>query len=122
MKEHSQLTKRHPKNTEERTKLERSTDIALRVLETEHHVDFDNPEILSEYWPIYRDRRNAEQLFISHQPEAKPPIQLIKTFIFHLCKKCPLQQLLIIDLWFEIVNYCLRLYKFLLIHWRRRRP
>ncbi len=49
MKEHSQLTKRHPKNNEERTKLERSSAIALHVLETEHHVDFDNPEILSKY-------------------------------------------------------------------------
>ncbi len=40
MKENSRLTKRHPKNNEERTKLERSSDIALHVLETEHHVDF----------------------------------------------------------------------------------
>ncbi len=53
-----------------RTKPERSSAIALHVLETEHHVDFDNPEILSKYWPIYRDRINAEQWFISHQPEA----------------------------------------------------
>ncbi len=70
MNEQSRLTKRHPKNNQERTKLERSSAIALHVLETEHHVDFDNPEILSKYWPIYRDRRNAEQWFISHQPEA----------------------------------------------------
>ncbi len=34
------------KNNEERTKLNHSSDIALRVLETEHHGDFDNPEIL----------------------------------------------------------------------------
>ncbi len=61
MKEHSRLTKRHPKNNEERTKLERSSAIALHVLETEHHVDFDNPEILSKYWPNYKDRINAEQ-------------------------------------------------------------
>ncbi len=58
------------KNNEESTKLERSSAIALHVLETEHHVDFDNPEILSKYWPFYRDRINAEQWFISHQPEA----------------------------------------------------
>ncbi len=51
------------------TKLERSSAIALHVLETEHHVDFDNSEILSKYWPIYRDRINAEQWSISHQPE-----------------------------------------------------
>ncbi len=70
MKEHSRLTKRHPKNNEERTKLERSSAIALHILETEHHVDFNNPEILSKHWPIYRDRMNAEQWFISHQPEA----------------------------------------------------
>ncbi len=70
MKEHSRLTKRHPKTYEERTKIERSSDIALHVLEKEHHVDFDNPEILSKYWPIYRDRINAEQWLISHQPEA----------------------------------------------------
>ncbi len=68
MKEHLRLTKRHPKNNEERTKVERSSVIALLVLETEHHVDFDNSEILSKYWPIYRDR--TEQWFISHQPEA----------------------------------------------------
>ncbi len=66
MKEHSRLTKRHPKNNEERTKLERSSAIALHVLETERHVDFDNPEILSKYWPIYTERMNAEQWFISH--------------------------------------------------------
>ncbi len=70
MKEHSRLTKRHPKNNEERTKLESNSAIALHVLETEHHVDFENPEILSKYWPIYRDRINAEQWFISHLPEA----------------------------------------------------
>ncbi len=70
MKEHSRLTKRHPKNNEERTKLERSSAIALHVLETERYVDFENSEILSKYWPIYRDRINAEQWFISHQPEA----------------------------------------------------
>ncbi len=33
----------------------------------------DYIEILSKYWPIYRDRINAEQWFISHQP--KPLIQ-----------------------------------------------
>ncbi len=42
MKEHSQLTKRHPKNNEERTKLELSSAIALHVLETEHPVDIDS--------------------------------------------------------------------------------
>ncbi len=67
MKEHTRITKRHPKNKDERTKLERSSAITLHVLETEHHVDFDNPEILSKYWSIYRDRMNAEQWFISHQ-------------------------------------------------------
>ncbi len=46
---------------EERTKLERTSAIALHVLEIEHHVDFNNPENLSKYWPIYRDRINAEQ-------------------------------------------------------------
>ncbi len=51
-----------PKNNEERTKLERSSAIALHVLEAEHHEDFDNPEILSKYWLIYRDRINAKQL------------------------------------------------------------
>ncbi len=61
---------RRPKNNEERTKLERSSTIALHALETEHHADADNPEILSKYWPIYRDRINAEQWFISHQSEA----------------------------------------------------
>ncbi len=50
-----------------RTKLERSSAIALHVLETEHHVDINNPEILSKHWPIYRDRMNAEQ---QHQPPA----------------------------------------------------
>ncbi len=42
MKEHSRLTKRHTKNNEDCTKLECSSAIALHVLETEHHVDFDN--------------------------------------------------------------------------------
>ncbi len=69
-KEHSGFTKRHPKNNEERTKLERSSAIAPHVLETEHHVDFNNPEILSKYWANCRDRLSAEQWFISHQPEA----------------------------------------------------
>ncbi len=39
MKEHLRLTKRHPKNNEERTKRERSSAIALHALKTEHHVD-----------------------------------------------------------------------------------
>ncbi len=42
------------------TKFKRSSAIALHVLETEHQVDFDNPEILSKYWLIYKDRINAE--------------------------------------------------------------
>ncbi len=58
--EHSRLTMRHPKNTEEQTKLERSSAIALHALETEYHVDFDNPEILSEYSPIYVNCINTE--------------------------------------------------------------
>ncbi len=29
-----------------------------------------NPEILSKNWPIYRERINAEQWFISHKPES----------------------------------------------------
>ncbi len=49
MKEHSRLTQRNPKNSKERAKFERSSAIALHFLETEHHVDFDNPEILSKY-------------------------------------------------------------------------
>ncbi len=78
MKEHLQLTKRQPKKNEERTKLERSSAIALHGLETEHNVDFDNHEILSKYWPIYRI--NAEQWFISHSRrhatwKAKPQIE-----------------------------------------------
>ncbi len=70
MKEHSRLTKRHPKNNEERTKLERSSAVALHVLETEHHVDFDNPKILSKYWPIYGDRINSEKWFIRYHLDA----------------------------------------------------
>ncbi len=70
MKKHWRLTKRHPENNNERTKLERSSAMALHVLEIEHHVEFEHTEILSKYWPIYRDRINAEQWFISHQPEA----------------------------------------------------
>ncbi len=58
------------RNNEERIKLERSSAIALYVLETELHVVFDNPEVLSKYWPIYRDRISAGQWFISHHPEA----------------------------------------------------
>ncbi len=65
--EHSRLTMRHPKNTEEQTKLERNSAIALHVLETEHHVDFDYPQILSKYLQMYAECINAEQLFISHQ-------------------------------------------------------
>ncbi len=70
MKEHSRLTRRHPKNNEDRTKLERNSAVALHVLEIEHRVDFDNPEILSKYWLIYRDRINADQWFVSHPSEA----------------------------------------------------
>ncbi len=62
MKEHSRLTKRHPKNNEERTTLKRSSAVALHVLETEHDVDFENPEIMSKYWPIYKHHINADNL------------------------------------------------------------
>ncbi len=93
MKEHSRLTKRHPKNNEERTKLERSSAITLHVLETERYVDFHNPEVSFKYWPICRDRIDAEQWFICHQPEAcnlegkttHPGWNLI--YVFHFCKK-----------------------------------
>ncbi len=64
------LYKGHPKNNEERTLLDRSSAKGLHALETEHHVDFDNPEILSKYGPIYRDHTSAEQRFMSHQPKA----------------------------------------------------
>ncbi len=79
--EHSRLTMRHPKNTEEQAKLERSSAIALHVLEIDHHMDFDNPEILSEYSPIYMDCINAEQQFISHQ---RPQICLSRQERVHL--------------------------------------
>ncbi len=65
MKKHSRLTKRFPKNNDELTKLEHSSAMALHVLENEHHVDFEHTEIPSKYWPIYRDRINAEQWFIT---------------------------------------------------------
>ncbi len=55
-----------PKKNEELKKLKHSSDIALHVLETEHHGDFDNPEILYKCLPMYRDRINAEQWLISH--------------------------------------------------------
>ncbi len=45
---------------EDSLELERSSSLALHILETEHHVDFDKPEILPKYWPIYRNRMNAE--------------------------------------------------------------
>ncbi len=70
MKEHSRLTRRHQNDIEEQTKLERSSAIALHAVGIQHHVGFDNSEIISKYWPIYRDRINAEQGFISRQPEA----------------------------------------------------
>ncbi len=57
-KEHSRLTKKQYKN-DEPTKLERSSVIAQLY----HNVDFDNPEILSKYWPIYKGRINAVQWF-----------------------------------------------------------
>ncbi len=70
MKENSRVTKRHPKNNDGRTKLKCSSAIALHVQETEHHVDFNNPEMLCMHLPIYRDRMNADQWLISHQLEA----------------------------------------------------
>ncbi len=79
--EHLRLTMRHPKNTEEQTKLERSSAIALHVLETEYHVDFDHPEILLKYWAIYMNCKNAKQLFISHQ---RPQICLSRYERVHL--------------------------------------
>ncbi len=54
------------KNNEERKKLNHSSDIPLNVLETDHHGDFDNPDILYKCWPMYRDRIAAEQWLISH--------------------------------------------------------
>ncbi len=85
--EYSQLTMRHPENTEEQTKLERSSAIARHVLETEYHVDFDHPEILLKYWPIYMNCKNAEKLFISHQ---RPQIGLLgkSGFIYKVQNKC----------------------------------
>ncbi len=70
MKETSRLTKRYPKSNEERTKVERGAALAIHVLETERHLDFDNPEILPKYWPMYRSLINAQQWFISYQLEA----------------------------------------------------
>ncbi len=71
------LYKRHPKNNEELTLLDRSSAIGTHVLETERHVDFDNAEILSKYGPIYRDRINSS-LATSRRhatEKAKPLIQ-----------------------------------------------
>ncbi len=51
-------------------KLEHSSAIAIHIPEAGQHVYFVNLEILSKYWPIYRDRINAEQWFISNQLEA----------------------------------------------------
>ncbi len=49
------------KNNEERMKPDRSSAIALHVVETTRHADFDKPAILSKNWPIYRGRINVEQ-------------------------------------------------------------
>ncbi len=78
---------RHPKNTEEQIKLESSSAITQHVPEIDHHMDFDNPEILSGYSPIYVDCINAEQLFISHQ---WPQIGLLgqSGFICKVQNKC----------------------------------
>ncbi len=49
----------------EPSKFDLSLAIALHILETGHHVDFDNPGVLTKNWQICRDRMNAEQWLIS---------------------------------------------------------
>ncbi len=84
---------------EEHSRIERSS----AILETEHHVDFVNPEILSNYWPIYRDRISAEQWFISHQAEASKTTHsawnLFK--IWHNAKVPPAQPKSAVNYWFH---------------------
>ncbi len=97
-----------PRDTRKTTRTEHNSNAAIHVVETEHHVDFDIPEMLPKYWIIYRDLINAEQWFISHHPP--PSIQFNENInVFLLCKKCPPKQLYISDLWYEIINYWLRL-------------
>ena len=70
MREHIRLSRKIPKNMDDRNKLERSSAIALHAIEMNHKVNFDEPEILSQNWQIYRERIAAEQWHIALEPSA----------------------------------------------------
>ncbi len=66
--EHRNLSKKVPKNMVEFENLETSSAIALHSIEHSHTINFNQPEILSKNWQIYRERIAAEQWFISNEP------------------------------------------------------
>ncbi len=48
--------------------METSSAIALYSIEHSHTVNFNQPEILSKNWQIYRERIDTEQWYISNEP------------------------------------------------------
>jgi hypothetical protein len=65
MDEHYRMSKRIPKNAEERKRGELNSGIASHVWDTKHTVDFKNPEIVSENWEKYQERLAAETYYIA---------------------------------------------------------
>ncbi len=47
--------------------LERSSVIALHAIAHSHSINFEQPEILSMNWYIYRERIAAEQWYINNE-------------------------------------------------------
>ncbi len=50
--------------------LERRSAIALHAIEHSHIINFEQPEILSRNWHIYKKRIAAEQWYINNEKTA----------------------------------------------------
>ncbi len=68
MRGHRGLTHKIPKNMVDFEHLERSSAIALHAIEHSHSINFEQPEILSKNWHIYRERIAAEQWYNNEKP------------------------------------------------------
>jgi hypothetical protein len=89
MDEHSRMSKRVPNNAEARQREAINSGIASHVWDTQHEVDFRNPEIISSGWKNYHERLTAENYYIAKNPNncniIKSGLNPIWNSVLHRC-------------------------------------
>ncbi len=96
IREHRGLTHKIQKNIIDFGSLERISALAFHAIEHSHSIKFEQPEILSMNWHIYRGRIAAEQWYINNENNGMQCLATVTTsglksaitpyFMTHSCK------------------------------------